>query len=381
MRALSLASLYAALGLVACAPRIERAPATPAVSAAVTAAPSTSAAVEMPFVDELASTPQVVFQPVTPLPADVEPLLGVDEDPPGFARAKGDRGTMEGPARSTPVLYCQTPLASLPTMGAFSATTDDHRSLELNPTEQGYRLVLHDDLLAEVNLMELRVYTWSLLGKGDTRQRAGESATQVDFGKVTTPLPIAVRGIHMHDWTASALSFLEFDGTWDHTTHHGAGERERMAPAKGLWPAVVYSFVEVDNDGKPERLALIAPTAAWVASPVSITEQLRPHVGSFTYVEIPLRGGAASAVIDLTDPEISGFGGSASLGRRAPHSTTDEFGNVTIDEKVAARVIVDVDGETVRTSVERLWRAPALASRLGAFASTNPVPDGCWRAP
>ena len=239
-------------------------------------------------------------------------------------------------------------------------------SFSLSTTELGYHLVLHGQLLAEVEVGTCRAFTW-LGGEADPHAMPGGSliagrACIVTEGRASAEL----RGIDLHDWNADALGFVDVAAAFDGELQTGFPTRTERAEARALWPSVVYAFVR--SGAKARELVVVAPPSTWVSARGTPDEEENPHVGSLAIVSVPLddvRG--TTVVLNLQASAIAGFraGPPAFV---APSQSERMSRDQVPDEPPAATVVVDVEGMRVTTSVTELRSSAALDARIAPFA-------------
>ena len=166
-------------------------------------------------------------------------------------------------------------------------------------------------------------------------------------------------------------SYVEYDGTFDGVSCRGTATKARVASARALWPGVLYAFVSTDDDGKPDYLHVIGPATTWLsAAPVVPDEQLRPHVGVFSHVVVPLNHTSAVIAMSFDDHQLLDFRSLRAGGGH--HPTTAYRAGDAVEPlsgrrptSVAIRAVLDVDfedpsGGVVRLAVQPLRRSQAV---------------------
>ena len=174
------------------------------------------------------------------------------------------------------------------------------------------------------------------------------------------------------------MLYAEYDATYDAVTCHGKPTQARETTARALWPGVLYAFVTSSTDSDEiGTLQVFGPATAWVsAAPTATSEQLRPHVGSFSYVSVSLRNGrSASITMSLTDLELDAFQRLRTGRASAIQAVRPKRGSVDDPPKevATARVVVDIDldgagGGVVRTNVEKLAASKVVDASLASAA-------------
>ncbi len=317
---------------------------------------------------------RVVAAPTLPIdtPSDEAPVLAVDQDPPHFALAARPLTQIAGRPRLERPLRVETPLASIPNLSSEDDEELGAGRFDLTLTEGGYRLVLGSDLLAEVEVDgTFRAYTWSKLGAPPSLALARRSDGYQLGTERSAPYRAVVRGFHMGDWSEDTLHWVEYDARYDPSTRRGAARTRRRSEARALWPGVVYAFVADEAVSGARKLVVLAPPTSWLTSaPQSPSDELRPHVGSFSWVAVSLDGPTAAVSLSFTDEELGTFlalrsgRGRARVASRADAPAREPSATV----RVLVDVENDVDGGIVRTIIEPLAPSPVVDTAL-AFAA------------
>lgn len=312
-------------------------------------------------------------------PASEDPVLGLTDDPAAFRPGIRTVATLGGPKRASVFGETETLLSALPMLGEErDVGPSDRGSFALTPNGEGYRLLIQNDLLAEVDVGGFRAFTWARAGAqaAATNARRFVRVRDLRCGDPKLPIePARVRGFHMHGWTESSLRYVEFASEYDGAKCRGVSKSVAEVEAAAVWPGVVYAFVSKSSEGAKARyLHVISPATAWVTTaPTPPDEQLNPHRGSFGYARIPLDEGAATVVLGLSDLEVGTF-----LALRTHQGNAAPVKSAYPIDVPAVRVVIDVDVDPggdgqLRTRIEQIFPSHAVEETLKTLGKAVPA--------
>lgn len=264
--------------------------------------------------------------PVAATPALV-PQLTIDEVSLPAPRERIDASPAEPLHRAgrRPLLVATIPFAytSLPVVGPPDPARGERGSFELRSKEQGhYALRIADDLLAEVELASRRFHTRLRPRAIIPRPRSMPAqsppcgpAGGLAGSDVTTA---AWEGIRVSTWQDDAIDYVRYRGAFDLVACRGTPTSVVRTKAIALVPKLLYAqrscargcLAEVDDRPREEVLTIIGPSSAWASATVDASEQRRPHLGTFSHVDVRVvRGGSASALLTLSGEDLAHFVG------------------------------------------------------------------------
>ena len=208
------------------------------------------------------------------------------------------------------------PLLDPPIAEHISSLRVDLQSLPVAPTEQAARgesvalsvdlsdvsIAMAHGLVVELQLGDVSVFS--------------QNASTLFHGPANGSLrPLNVRCSELGDrevrWrgfvaegvTPQAMPFVEFTGRYDAKHCKAVATRRRAVTAAAIVPGVIYAFRVCDDceanvlGPTVERLVVIAPPSPFfLESAASASELPRPHVGSFSIGELPIKVGSPSSL-------------------------------------------------------------------------------------
>jgi hypothetical protein len=255
------------------------------------------------------------------------------------------------------------PLADLAELGPPKPPAANQRELfAITEIQTGFRFVLHSDLLAEMASNDFHLFSYGFFG---SPHGPGSHVSEIRCGGGGS-FPAKVRGLHMRDWSDDRAAFTIYDATLNGTSCKGSATSMRDVDAKAVWPSVVYAFRSTEGPSGRPSVSLVAPAASWIAASVLPHAQVKPDLGSFTYVALPIEPGITKSVaMELSESAIDAFHGGT------PEASENAGGEPPPMGTVIARVIIEVDSENLTTTVQSLSTSSILNKRMNIDASSN----------
>ena len=248
------------------------------------------------------------------------------------------------------------PLLETPPPEHLGSVRIDLQRLPLAPPEQAARgesvalnvdlsdvsIAVASGLVVEVQLGDVSVFSQStspmIHGPANGSQRPLKTrCSELGDGDARW------RGFVAAEVTAETMPFVEFAGRYEAKRCRAVATRRRAVTATAIVPGAIYAFRVCDhyceaNALAPaeERVIVIAPPSPFfLESAANARDLSRPHVGSFSIGEIPIKVGSAN-----------------SLSLSLPVSAFDASGLAEVERMVGAER-VKVDLEASRPSAQR----------------------------
>jgi hypothetical protein len=171
--------------------------------------------------------------------------------------------------------------------------------IEMQGRGQGYVAWFGSKLVAEVEVgtePPYRVYGGAKVPQ--THLRPTPAPPPCGTRAIRTRTEVRWGGIEPADWSADALWFQEFEGTFDTRQCRGVAEKGWRVRARAVRPGLLYAYRRPASD----EIVLIAPPAEWVSATVPEAEQLQPHVGTLSLVRLPLKRGLTGSALFVLGP-------------------------------------------------------------------------------
>lgn len=246
------------------------------------------------------------------------PQVGASAWPSALAGGSEARSSesVDAEAPRIPHAPPRKPLLDPPIAEHLSSLRVDLRSLPMAPAEQAARgesvalsVDLSDVSIAMANgmVVELELGDVSVFSQNKSALFHGPANGSVRPLKVRCSelgeRDVRWRGFVAEGVTPQTMPFVEFTGRYDAKRCKAVASRRRAVTAAAIIPGVIYAFRVCDdceaNELGPaeERVVVIAPPSPFfLESAASASELPRPHVGSFSIGEIPIKVGSPSSL-------------------------------------------------------------------------------------